>query len=172
MIKLLGACLILVATTVIGFQLARVVADRPRQIRQLRSALAIMETEIGYGTRPLVQTCQQIALREKGSVAQLFHKSAEYLANMDGASTYECLQRAIEENWKQTSLGQAEKTILLSLARVLGMSDREDQLSHLALAMVNLQVEETKAREEQGQYEKMYKTMGVLAGALVVILMY
>lgn len=172
MTKLLGACLIVIASTLVGFQLAGNVAQRPRQIRQLRSALAYLETEIGYGTRPLVQACRQIASRELGPVSGLFAACARNLSQMDGASTYECFQRAVEQEWKTTALTKAEKMIMLDLGQTLGISDREDQLHHLALAKSNLEVEEEKAREEQARYEKMYKTMGVLSGALIVILMY
>ncbi|MBA4494984.1 stage III sporulation protein SpoIIIAB [Paenactinomyces guangxiensis] len=172
MLKLLGACLILTACTWIGFQMARHVADRPRQIRQLRSALSYLETEIGYGTRPLIQACRQIASQELGPVSRLFATSAKNLAQMDGASTFECFERAIELEWKNNALGRSEQAIMLNLSRTLGISDREDQLHHLALANSNLKVEEMKAREEQERYEKMYKTVGILAGALIVILMY
>ena len=55
---------------------------------------------------------------------------------------------------------------MLDFSATLGQSDREDQMQHLARAKANLEVEEKKSRDEQIQYEKMFKTIGVLAGAL------
>ncbi len=69
-------------------------------------------------------------------------------------------------------MGEEEKGIVLKLCQVLGSSNRSDQLHHLDLAQENLQMEENKAREEQETYEKMVKTLGVLSGALLVILMF
>lgn len=171
MIKLFGACLIFIASSWVGMQMAKSLSERPQQIRQLRSALSLLETEIGYGTRPLFQACEQIAARELGPVSGLFATSAKHLAEMDGASTYECFQKAIQHEWKNTALTKAEKSIMLNLSQALGISDREDQLQHLALAQANLEVEEEKARDEQIKYERVYKTMGVLAGTLIIILM-
>jgi stage III sporulation protein AB len=65
-----------------------------------------------------------------------------------------------------------EKEIFLDICKNLGQSDRQTQIQHLTLAKQNLEIEEQKARAEQQQYEKMYKTLGVLAGVLVIILLY
>jgi stage III sporulation protein AB len=172
MMKLIGACFVIAASTWVGFQLAKLVADRPQQIRQLCAALSMLETEIGYGTRPLLQVCAQIGERDLGVVSRLFQVCRDRLTQLDGTSTYECFRQAIASEWKSTAMQTAEQSILLHLCQTLGMSDRADQLHHLALAITHLEVEERKALEEQRQYEKMYKTVGVLTGALIVLLMY
>ncbi len=172
MMKLIGACLILIATTWAGFKYAYRFRERPRQIKQLRDALSLLETEIGYGTRPLIQACEQIAERMGGVIGEIFSNSAQNLKEMDGASTYDCFQQAIVPIWSRTAMKKAEQLILLHFCQTLGRSDRQDQLQHVALAKANLEVEERKAREEQVQYEKMCKTVGILGGVLLIILMY
>ena len=67
---------------------------------------------------------------------------------------------------------QAEQEVVLQLGSVLGVTDRSDQIKHLRLAISQLQAEETESREDQRRYEKMWKSLGVLIGALIVILMY
>lgn len=172
MLKLIGACIILIGTTWAGFQHARSFAERPKQIRQIRSALQLLETEIGYGTRHLMDACQSIAGRMEGTVQAIFYQAYENLLHLDGASTYECFYQAVESNWGKTCMKQPEKQVILDFCKTLGISDRQDQLQNLTVAKSNLEIEEQKAREEQAQYEKMYKTLGVLAGALLIILMY
>ncbi|PTX53916.1 stage III sporulation protein AB [Melghirimyces profundicolus] len=172
MIKLLGACFILLSTSAIGFRIARAYADRPRQIRRMRGALSLLQTEITYGSRRLDRICEQIAKREKDPVRSLYTRTAHYLKTLDGVSTFECWKRAVEETWPSTALKNPEKEVLIDFGKTLGISDREDQLSHLVRARTNLEVEESQAREEQMRYEKMCKSLGVLAGALIVILIY
>jgi stage III sporulation protein AB len=172
MLKVLGAVLILMATSKIGFDSARQLRKRPRQIQELRSGLAILKTEINYGTRPLAEAFERIAEASSGELKPVFLEASRNLKSSDGKSTYECLKSAIEEKWKKTVMGEEEKGIVLKLCQVLGSSNRWDQLHHLDLAQENLQMEENKAREEQETYEKMVKTLGVLSGALLVILMF
>lgn len=171
MLKLFGAILIVLASTSIGYYYAQKLVRRSQEIRQLRACLSLLETEIHYGTRPLAEACEHIANREKGAVSRLFAISSQELRGMDGSSTYHCFQKAVEQGWKDTALKEEEKNVFLRLAQILGRSDREDQLQHLKQACVQLEVEEEKAREEQSRYEKMYKTLGILFGVLLIILM-
>lgn len=172
MLKLIGAFLILISTSLAGFLKARSLSARPKQIRALRSFLSILETEIGYGLRPLVQACSSVAEGTQEPIASIFHASAYNLSNLDGASTYECFSKAIQEKWETTELKEQEKKILLDLSRVLGSSSREDQLNHLKLAVANLETMEVEAAGEELRFTKMYRTLGVLLGLLLVILMY
>lgn len=172
MLKLLGAILIILATSRVGFDSARQLRKRPQQIQELRSSLALLKTEINYGTRPLAEACARIAEATSRELKPIFLEASENLQSLDGKSTYECLRLAIDDKWPKTVMGEEEKGIILKLCQVLGSSNRPDQLHHLDMAQENLQMEENKAREEQETYEKMYKTLGVLSGALLVILMY
>lgn len=172
MIKLLGACLILLSTSAFGFRKSRAFAERPRQIRQMRGALSLLRTEISFGSRRLDRICEQIGRREQEPVRFLYARCAEYLKALDGVSTFECWKRAVEETWPMTALKQPEREVMIDFGKTLGISDREDQLAHLARTQTNLEVEESRAREEQERYEKMCKSLGVLGGALIVILIY
>ncbi|MCS1350772.1 stage III sporulation protein SpoIIIAB [Mechercharimyces sp. CAU 1602] len=172
MMKLFGAILILISTSISGWMFAKRFAERPKQIRQLCQALALLETDIVYGSRPLSEAFAHIAHREPAAIGSIFHRCAVHLQELDGASTFECWEKALSEVWPRLDLQAAEKEILLDFGKTLGMSDRDDQLQHLQLTVSNLQVEENHAREEQGQYEKMWKSVGVLGGALLIILLY
>lgn len=172
MLKLLGACLVVLACTWIGFQIAAHYRKRPQQIRQMYTALSLFEMEIMYGNRPLLHICEEIAEREAGIVGQIFAVSAQNLAELDGESTFSCFQQAIEQVWHFSAMEKNEKKILLDLSATLGRSNRGDQIQHVQAAKANLKIEEKKSRQEQEQYEKMFRTMGLLTGALLVILLY
>lgn len=172
MIKLLGSVLVIAATTYLGYTKANQLVNRTNQLRQLRTCLALLQTEIGYGTRALDVACRYIAAGQTGPLATLFETCATQLASIERVSTFDCFRQAIEQEWHHTSLGPAERTIFLDFCRTLGVSNRADQLHHIALTRDNLRVEEEKAREEQGKYAKMFRTLGILAGCVIVIIMF
>lgn len=172
MLKLLGAVFVLIASSSAGFRIAKRYADRPRQIRALQQSLAILETEIVYGSRPLAEVMLHIAEREPPPVGKLFHECGTRLRALDGKSAYECWKTAIEAIWEQTAMRQPEREILFHFGQTLGISDRQDQLQHIRMAMAHLKAEEQHARDEQARYEKMCKSLGILGGVLLVILMY
>ena len=60
---------------------------------------------------------------------------------------------------------RSEKEALLELGQSLGVSDREDQMKHLQLAVRQLQHEEAEARDKQLKYEKLCRSRGALRRA-------
>jgi stage III sporulation protein AB len=170
--KLIGAVLIVSAGASFGFMQAMHLAKRPKQIRLIIGALQRLETEIMYGMTPLPDALRRISLQCAEPVAGLFRKAAQELAGQTVHSTNEIWQRAVEESWKRSSMKNGELETLRQLGFTLGLSDRIDQVKHLRLAASQLQTEEDLAREEQRRYEKMWRSLGVLAGALIAILLY
>lgn len=172
MLKLFGAVLVLLAGTMLGFAKASVYARRPKQIRGLIHALQRLETEMNYGFTLLPEALLRIAGQLEPQLAVLFRTAAEPLLAGDGATAGESWRNAVNACWKQTALSSNEREILSQMSFTLGISDRDDQIKHLRLAVSLLQAEEQSAWDDQRRYEKMWRSLGVLAGAFVVILMY
>ncbi|MBB6730532.1 stage III sporulation protein SpoIIIAB [Cohnella zeiphila] len=171
MLKLIGAALVLFAGTMIGFVQAARFAERPRQIRHLLHALQRLETEIGYGQTPLPDALRRMALVLPPPLSGMFADIAGELRSERGGTVSESWERVLSDNWSSTSMRAGEKEAMLRLGASLGGSGKEDQLKHVRLAMLQLQDEESAAREEQQRYEKLSRSLGVLGAALVVILM-
>lgn len=172
MLKLLGALLVILAGTLTGFQFARLYAERPRQIRGLIAALQRLESEITYGYSPLPEAMKRLAVQSREPLRSLFRQAAEEMEPPHSRSAEEALGNALRDTRGVTALKAPETEIMRQLSCTLGTSDREDQRSHIALALHGLRLEETAAREEQAKYEKMSKSLGLLLGALIVILIF
>lgn len=155
-----------------GFSIARLYVRRTEELRQLRGALSFLETEITYGTTPLHEALRQIGEREAGPVGLFFSRVAERLCKKDGTSAFDCWQNVLFRMKTELSLLERDRHIMLRLGQKLGLSDKGDQLHHLRLAQANLEIEEAQAMKEQEKYEKMCRSLGVLVGALLVILLY
>jgi stage III sporulation protein AB len=174
MLKFAGILLILFAGTMIGFLQAARYAARPRQIRQILHALQRLETEISYGQTPLPEALFRISGMVSQPLSALFARISRSLHNdsaESGETVRECWERAVNDFWPATAMKNTEKEAMLRLGATLGGSGREDQLKHIRLAMIQLQVEETSARDDQHRYEKLSRSLGMLGAALVVVLM-
>lgn len=172
MLKLLGAMLILLAGTLLGFYQASQLSRRPKQVSELIRLLQRLETEIVYGFTPLPEALRQTGRTGTPPVGALFLDTAVELAKPDGRSVHAIWEQTLAAGWRYTSMKPNERDVLLQLGHTLGLTDREDQVKHLRLAVSQLQGEAECAREEQQRYERMWKSLGVLMGLLVVILMY
>ena len=86
MIKIIGAILIILATTWTGFEASRHLSERPRQLRLLKSALQSLEAEIMYGHTPL-HTAADTGSTPLASLLLMAGADAD-VADEDGATAW------------------------------------------------------------------------------------
>jgi stage III sporulation protein AB len=172
MLKLLGAIMILLSATLFGFYKAQQYARRPRQIADVIRSLQRLETEIIYGATPLPEAILTVANSCPRPVQYIFRSVGEELGQAGGRSAQQIWQHSVALHWKHTSMKSGEQDMVSQLGFTLGLSDRNDQVKHLRLAVQQLQGEIENAQEERKRYESMWRSLGLLIGALIVILMY
>jgi stage III sporulation protein AB len=170
--KIIGIILILSTSTLIGFALARRYRERPRQLRQLVTALQSLESEIMYGLTPVFDAASHLVEQLPRPANSFFSELVTLLDKRDGRSLTELWSETTEHFWAQSALKQTEKEIWKQFGQTLGQSDRDNQKKHIQLAIAHLEREETEARLAQQQYEKMIKSLGVLGGLLIVLLLF
>ncbi|ABO67685.1 MULTISPECIES: stage III sporulation protein SpoIIIAB [Geobacillus] len=168
--KWFGALLIIAASTWLGFAAAHALYERPRQLRQLKAALRALEAEVMYGHTPLAEASAHIARQTATPVCELFFRFAETLRNEE-TSVVEAWEKSLQASWGKTALKQGELEVMKQFGATLGQYDRLTQQKQIALALAHLEREEEEAIDNQARYAKMAKSLGVLAGLLLVILL-
>ena len=166
-----GALMIVGAGAFIGRLQARRLQDRSAEIRRFIRILGLLETEISYGVTPLPEALLRIAKRSVPPLAGMLESIGTKLA-ADDQAVMDVWQQTMYREWSQTAMRAAEKEIILQLGFTLGTTDREDQIKHLRLASKQLESVELEALEDQRKYEKLWKSLGLLGGALIAVIMY
>ena len=88
---------------------------------------------------------------------------------MKELSAEEAWNKSIEKS--NTYLNKEDIENIKSFGKMLGKTDKEGQVSHLELTKTFIEIQIEKARKEEEKNSKLYKTLGVLCGlALVIIL--
>jgi stage III sporulation protein AB len=172
MLKLLGAAMVVMASGLSGMAVAGNYSRRPGELRALRAALQMLETEIAYGATHLPEALEQVAGRSDSRVAPLFRQAAAELSSMSGITAAEAWDRSLGGYYRGTALKQQDHSILKNLGSSLGISDREDQIKHLSLAMEQLGAETNRAEEEAARNVKLWSYLGFLGGLMVVLILY
>ncbi|OOE04893.1 stage III sporulation protein SpoAB [Anoxybacillus kestanbolensis] len=168
--KWIGAVCIILATTWSGFEASRLLRERTKQLRQLKMALQALEAEIMYGHTPLIDASLRLSQQLSRPLSWLFESFAQKLqkGTMNARQAWE---ESLHEVWKMTALKEGELEIMKQFGETLGQYDHEIQQNYIRLTMVHLEREEGDAIEQQQRYEKMMKSLGVLTGILIVLLL-
>jgi len=170
MMKWIGAFVIIAATTSGGFLWAKRYSDRPKQLRQLKAALQALEAEIMYGMTPLAEASEHLAGQFSGPVSAFFHQFSIILQE-DGSKVQEAWDESLSRVRHQTAFGKGDREVILQFGTTLGRHDRNHQQKHIRLTISHLEREEAEARDAQQRNEKMIKSLGFLAGLLIVLLL-
>lgn len=169
MVKLIGICLVLLATTFTGFEFANRLRKRTKQLRDFQSALSILESEIMYGQTPLAIAAKRISAQIPEPVSGFFQNLHDKL--IDGTeSISNIFNSTLEAYSPNMRLKVQEIEILKQFGETLGKHDRFMQQKQIEIALTHLLRLEKEAHINQTNYEGMFQTIGVLAGMLIIIL--
>lgn len=156
-------------------------SERPRRLSGLRSALALLETEMAVGRTPLPQAAERVAaLASEGKAAEFFGRLAGHLqAGMPAEQAWgEAAAHLAEADPVARLLAprvereaEADLEAFIFLGHVIGTSDLADQLKHLGLARERLAGRERQAAEEAARLAPLCRYAGLSAGLLLVLLL-
>jgi len=169
---MLASVLIVFSGGIAGLVVANSYATRPEELKNLRCALGMLETEIGFGLTPLPEALNRVGRRMGGSVGYFFREVAAALNDDCGLSAGEAWEKCLGILKEEAFLSQGDLDILRSFGNTLGVSDRDDQIKHLRLAQEQLSLQEHDAEKLKEGNQRMWRTIGFLGGLAVVLILY
>lgn len=169
--KILGSIIVILSSTFLGFALANECKNRPLQLRELHGLLQMFENQISYLSDVISEAFERIGRVSKSAVSVFFIRTVELLREDKTLNASQAWEKAVNENIKKTSLNQEDKDILLAFGKLLGSSELEGQIKNIRLTMTQLKLQEEKAETNRAKNEKMYKSLGILGGIAVVIVL-
>lgn len=170
-LKLLGGALIMVACSLYGFAASNRYSLRPKDIRKLRAAVQMLETEVIFGCTPLPIAMSNVAFKVDGGIRSFFRKVSEELQSGENYSLNTAWSGAVDKLIGETCLTKADRELLMDFGKVLGCSDREDQKKHFELFYIQFKHYEDIAEDERKKNEKLYKSLGILSGVVIFIML-
>lgn len=168
--RLIGSALVVVASTAIGFAIAKGYRERPRQLRLLIEALRLLRAEIEFTATPLPQALRRVARQIAKPVGTLFEQAALALTETD-TTVAGALLAGYEWVRRKSYLQPADVETLATFARTLGTSDSVHQSQQFDATLAQLEGLERKAGDAKQKYERLAQYIGVLGGLFVVILL-
>ena len=168
MLKLMGAALLVGGCGAVGFSAAGRLARRVGVLRALLGALEGMERELSFRLTPMPELLERAA-ESPPPAGEMF---ARCRARLD-----ELGERPLSQLWREsvedTPLGLTGPALLAleELGDVLGRYDGEEQRAALARTRAELGRALEQAREESEKQGRMYRALGLTAGAMLAILL-
>lgn len=170
--KLLGSVFIIIASTLIGLEYSKKYTERLNNLKYIQNCIQMLETEVVYSCNQLPSAFENIYKKGNKKVSFLFNDIKEYLIKNKDKSLFESFNHNLVKSKDRLYLENDDVEIVLALGRVLGTSDITDQQKHFKTTIMNLEINQDDAKEKKDKNEKMYKSLGVLFGFAIVLILY
>ena len=166
-VKLIGAIGIMAACGGYGFYVAHRYMNQLRLLKRFLHILNRMEWELQYRRKPLPELCRYISSEERGAFRELFIRFAVELDNQIQPDAQHCMFSAIEA---VSHLPDIIKTLLGELGDELGRYDLKCQVEGIGCVRKSVLEYIKEFENDKDKRVRGYKTLGLCAGAALVIL--
>lgn len=167
-VKIFGAILILVACAGFGIIIAYNHRREISAMRKLIGALDFLDCELQYRMCALPDLCRRTAAESDGLIRQVFLKLANELEAQVSPDVRRCMHSVLA---KTKDVPSATVECLQLLGDLLGRFDLQGQVKGLQSVRQACRVKLNKLMGNTEVRVRSYQTLGLCAGAAIVILL-
>lgn len=167
MMKLLGAVLVVLGCGSAGFACAAAHRYQVQSLQQLIRAIEYMDCDLQYQMTPLPDLCNGASTMCTGCVKAVFQDLGTELGKQAVPNATACMHTVILNH---PNLQERMVRILLQLGDTLGRFDLRGQVQGLESVKKQAEFQLEQLRANQDVRLRNYQTLGLCAGAALVVL--
>lgn len=148
--------------------------DQRKRIQELEKfmyAFELLKAEIDYQLTPLREACLEIGRREENRVGEVFERFANKLEEKESTNLNQMWKEALELYRKNLHLKAGDYDLISEFSGACGYLDKAMQKRNIEMVIDKIAHEKKRSQEQYERCSKLNKTLGVLAGATLVILL-
>ena len=154
-IRLLGAVLVVVSCSGMGFFLAGQWGERLKTMEHLRKMIFLLKGEIVYARSALPESFERTGKKGGGEIGDLFVRVAGRMEGQRGEPFYDIWQEEIEKLPKAFCLSKEDRQSLKGLGEHLGYLDLEMQERTILLYLEQLDLTIGNLREHKQERSRL-----------------
>lgn len=164
--------MIVVSTTLIGFRMGEVYRARIGDLYTLKKMLQLFDGEIRYGNALLEEVFLSAGRRLPPPFGIFLVRTGQTLSELPGALLGDIWAREVKEMLTNSFITDKDREELILFGRQLGHLDIQMQQKVLLQYECVLDREIEKLQSEAGRKQRLYRTLGVLSGLFVFLLLF
>lgn len=165
-IKIIIYTFIFLSCSLIGILISKRYSNRVNELMEFKKALNMFKTKIRYTYEPIPEIFREISESIDSNISNVFKKAAE---KMDVCAAGDAWNLALKI--EDLNIDEEDKNALNNLSKLLGITDLEGQVSQIEMTSDFLDRQIRKAESLREKSEKMYRTLGMIMGMAIVIIL-
>ena len=144
--------------------------EQEKWLKDIKTTLFLLMGELEYRQIPLPEAFDIIGTRHGGRLAAFFQVAAEELKKKEGGSLKEIWQQLAVAALKDSPLSKEQKEEFAELGLYFMESDKETRRNSMEFYLNRLEEDIMKLREKGADKAYLCRTLGMLGGIFLLIL--
>lgn len=157
---------IFLSSSAIGILVSKKYEGRVSELKEFKNALNMFKTKIKFTYEPIPEIFEEISKQINSNTGKIFKLAS---SNMEVLAAGDAWNMAVDTNI--LSINEEDRSILKNLSKLLGQTDIDGQINQIELTSKFLDEQIVKAEKEKSKSEKMYRTLGMVIGLAIVIIL-
>lgn len=162
-IKSVNLILVLLICVYLGIQKAKVYEKRYKELQYFQSALNMFKSKLEFTYEPINNIFSDISKIIYNGSSNIFLNTIENKENLNLA-----WMNSVENN---NQFNNEDKDIIKTFGKLLGKTDIKGQVSEIELMQNLIEKQISNAELEKNKNVKLYKTMGIISGLGICIIL-
>lgn len=167
----IGALIVVLSCTIAGICYGKKIVYRIEELEQIQRAMTMLKNQIEFFATPLPEALKEIGLKNGCIIGNLFLRTAKEMEKREGERGEKIWKEAVL-NWeKSTYLDKQDIDAVICFGSSIGYLDREQQKASICLLLQYIEITLEQLQGQKGQQQKLYSSMGILGGLLIVVVL-
>lgn len=139
---------------------------RVEELEEIKVALNILKTKIRFTYEPIPEIFTEIAQNTTRNVKNIFLNAKKKMKESTAETAW---QESVDE--ANANLSNEDKRAIKTLAKLLGQTDSEGQISQIEITEKFIEEQIQDAISSRQKNEKLYTRLGTILGMTIVIIL-
>ncbi len=169
LIKLIGSVVVILSFYGFGWYMAECTKKRREEMLGFKKAFLLFSGETMYAGGALWEIFENIGKRCAGRAGQAFLKASELLYGKGAGGAFAAWEEAVDKSIDGSFMIAEDIDNIKAFGRCLGFSDEMSQLNNADLTVSYIDEKSMELKELYSEQKRLYKSLGIMAGLLIVV---
>lgn len=168
--KVIGSILVMIASCGIGFLYAGELVRRKKELEEQYNLMKLILGDVRYMRATLLEAVNRAIRIHKGSYLEFLEEISACLTDAPGIALSDIWKNAVEKALCRSALNNEDKQNIILLGENLSGAERENVIACFEEYLDGLKIRIAESGNCLPTKTRLYRSLGVLAGAFIVVL--
>lgn len=171
MLKLIGSIIIVMASIGLAYSIKRDLTEHLRFLYEIRRMLVMLSGEADYSMQPMEVLLGNYIKQGNERLHKVCDRIAKRLMEKRDGTGEAVWREEFESCQKELGLNEEETEIIKNAGNAFFGKSMDENRKHLSLTLERLDFVIENTRKEQKEKQKVYQTVSVICGLMLIILL-